>query len=110
MPLKLKFKEGEEPGTYEYHDSFWGPRVRDLVVYTDSNINNGSYVESHLYDAQYGRTGVVAGNLIHGGPNKYFQTVEIEVFEVEVADKVIIRHVNILFSSIYRYIDICKFF
>ena len=84
MPLKLNIKAGQEQWAV-YNNSRWGPRFgvgADLFVNTESNTNNNSFVWSYSYDSPNGQTGEAGGIFIHGGSTEYFQTTEIEVFEV----------------------------
>ena len=53
-----------------------------MYVSDQSNTNNNSYDSSDSYDAPNGQTGDSGGIFITGGPTEYFQTTEIEVFEV----------------------------
>ena len=84
MTLKLNLKaENEEKAVY--HNSGNGPIFgagRDLCFHDQSNTNSDSHVSSVSYDAPNGQTGDAAGIFYHGGSTKYFQTVDVEVYQI----------------------------
>ena len=83
-PMKLNIKTGQEQKAV-WHRSRDGPVFGDgydLFVYDESNTNLNNWVYSLSYDAPNGQTGEAGGKFIHGGSTNYFQTVEVEVFQV----------------------------
>jgi len=81
-PLKLK---ANLPKNAAGHDSIYGPTFGkgfDLHVSSLSNTNRGSYMKFHSYEFPNGKGGNEGGIFIVGGSNCFFQTVEIEVFQV----------------------------
>jgi len=80
--LKLKVIK---PRNAVYHDYDYGPIFgagRDLFVSDLSNTNRDSFMNFVSYESPEGKSGRAGGKFIVGGSNYYFQTVEIEVFEV----------------------------
>jgi len=81
-PLKLKVKSSQ----YDVcHNSTYGPTFGggyDLHVYSLSNTIKGSYMKFHRLEFSNGIRGEEAGKLIVGGSDHFFQTDEIEVFQV----------------------------
>ena len=63
---------------------YFGPTfgIHDLRVYGESNINRCSQMDFLIYEPPLGKTGVVGGNFVVGGSDNYFQTSEIEIFQV----------------------------
>ena len=81
MPLKMKVKPGQEQNAVYHGPTFGGGH--DLHVSDSSNSNNNSYIDSNAsYDGPNGKTGEEGGKFIHGNPSLYFQTVEVEVFQI----------------------------
>ena len=70
-------------------DSGYGPVFGSVgVVYNDlfvnnlSNTNRGNYMDLNAYEFPEGKSGEEGGEFIVGGEDCYFQTDDIEVFEV----------------------------
>ncbi len=81
-PLKLKV---ESPEDAVYHQSKYGPTFgvcHDLHVSLLSNINSESSVYLGSYEFPNGVNGNEGGEFIVGGSDFFFQTAEIEVFQV----------------------------
>jgi hypothetical protein len=82
-PLKLKIKSS---GNYAVlQSSFSGPifgSVHDLMVCSLSDTNRKSFMNIQSYEYPCGISGYEGGQFIVGGSDHYFQTVEIEVFQV----------------------------
>ena len=84
MPLKLEIKAGQEHQAV-VHSSGYGPVFGagyDLILTDQSNTNNSNFVKYWSYDAPNGKTGEAAGRFMLGGSTHYFQTAEIEVYQV----------------------------
>ena len=85
MPIKLKILAGQKLYAV-VHNSAFGPVFgsgRDLIVRDQSNTNSNNYIKSSSYDAPNGQTGEAGGIYFNGGSDGYFQTVEIEVYQVK---------------------------
>ena len=54
----------------------------DLCVSSLSNTNRNSYMRFHSYKSPNGMRSIEGGQFIVGGSDFFFQTVEIEVFQV----------------------------
>jgi len=81
-PLTLKVKL---PQNAVCHYSSYGPIFgagRDLIVSSLSNTNRDSYMGFSSYEFPYRKSGYEGGIFILGGYDHFFQTVEIEVFQV----------------------------
>jgi len=81
-PLKLKVKS---PENAVYHSSNCGPAFgagSDLYVSSISNKNRQSYMNFSSYKFPIGESSNEGGKFIVGGFQNFFQTVEIEVFQV----------------------------
>jgi len=82
-PLKLKVKA---PQCAVVHNLAYGPLFgyegEDLCVYNLSNTNRQSFMNLRSYEFPNGKSGSEGGQFIVGGSDKFFQTVEIEVFQV----------------------------
>jgi len=81
-PLKLKVKS---PENAVCQGSSYGPTFgggHDLHVSSLSYTNRDSYMNLHLYEFPNGKGGNEGGKFIAGGSDNYFQTTEIEVFQV----------------------------
>ncbi len=81
-PLKMKVKLPEYAvrNYLNYGPTFGGGH--DLHVFSLSNKNRDSYMNLKSYEFPNGLSGNEGGKFIVGGSNNYFQTVEIEVFQV----------------------------
>jgi hypothetical protein len=82
-PLKLKVIE---PDNAVFHDLTMGPvfgryyRGRDLSYYYFNQVNNCMKFKS--YESPDGENGVEGGKYVVGGPTNFYQTAEIEVFQI----------------------------
>ncbi len=80
--MKLKV---ESPEDAVYHQSKYGPTFdvcHDLHVSLLLNINSKSSMYLGSYEFPNGVSGNEGGEFIVGGSDFFFQTVEIEVFQV----------------------------
>jgi hypothetical protein len=81
-PLKLKVKPAQNA---VWHHSNYGPTFGDgwdLYVSSLSNTNRQNFMNLTSYEFPNGLSGNEGGEFIVGGSDSYFQTVEIEVFQV----------------------------
>jgi len=81
-PLMLKVKP---PKNAFYHHSKCGPTFGDgcdMYVSSLSNTNIYSNMNLNAYVFPNGKSGKEGGKFIVGGSDCYFQTVEIEVFQI----------------------------
>jgi len=80
-PLKLKVINIDKA---VFHISSQGPNfgVCDLDICSKSNKNRSSQMKFSSFKPPLGKNGVEGGNFVVGGPDNYFQTSEIEVFQV----------------------------
>jgi len=81
-PLKLKVNLPQYAVAAYCHGGPLFGSGYDLFVSSLSNINRKSYIHISSYEFPNGISGEEAGELIVGGSNKYYQTAEIEVFQV----------------------------
>jgi hypothetical protein len=68
-----------------HHHPSYGPRfgtLPDLFIDNSSNKNKGSYISPSSYFFPSDIHDPEVGRFIHGDSTKYFQTVEIEVFQI----------------------------
>ena len=82
-PMKLKVTKREKTVA---HNSSFGPMFGggpDLLVHDRSNTNRLSEMSLKSYKWPKGKSGKEGGEFIVGGLSHRFQTVEIEVFQVE---------------------------
>ena len=87
QPLKLKVIRAEYA---LFHDSNYGPvfGTRNLIVADQSNINRESSMVFDFYNPPKGKTGQESGKFVVGSSGPYFQTSEIEVFQIEEEEKI----------------------
>ena len=74
-----------QPEKAVFHSSPHGPTFgagSDLAVSNSSNTNRSSYIKLSSFEYPNGLSGNEGGRFIVGCADNWFQTVEIEIFEV----------------------------
>jgi len=82
-PLKLKVKLSKYAVAVQSDGGpTFGTFGHDLRVSSLSNTNRDSHMNLFSYEFPKGKSGTEGGRFIVGGPDHFFQTDEIEVFQV----------------------------